>query len=188
MFVTVVTQRSERKLEKWLVINYTLPSEPSKFRVGAWRSLKKLGAVNIQKSMWILPFSDENYIAMSSISQDIEKNEGEVLLMQSVFMEEKYEEIVIRDFNRAREIEYEEILDKCEDYFAEIEREINRRNFTFAEAEENEEELQKLLSWFEKIKLRDIFGSHLKENTEKKLEECKKVFEDFSNKVYENEK
>ncbi len=172
---------------KWLVINYTLPSEPSRLRVGAWRSLKKLGAVNIQQSMWIFPFSDENYSTLSTVAQDIENNGGEVLLMQSVFLEEKYEQIVISHFNKAREIEYEEILDKCEDYFKEIEKEINRSNYTFAEAEENEEELEKLLSWFEKVKIRDIFQSPLKEVTEKKLEECRKVFEDFNNRTYEKE-
>ena len=174
-------------LQKWLVINYTLPSEPSRLRVKAWRNLKKLGAVNIQQSMWILPFSEESYAALSLISQELEKNAGEVILMQSVFMEEKYEQTVILHFNKAREIEYEEILDKCEDYFAEIEKEINKCNFTFAEAEENEEELQKLLSWFEKVKLRDIFVSSLREVTKIKLEECKNAFEDFSNKVFENE-
>lgn len=176
------------KLLNWLVINYNLPSEPSKLRVGAWRSLKKLGAVNIQQSMWLLPYSDENFSSLSSLAQDLESNGGSVLLMQSSFTEEKYEQTVISYFNKAREIEYEEILDKCEDYFAEIEKEINRKNFTFAEAEENEEELDKLKSWFEKVKLRDIFNSPLREVTQKKLVECTDVFNDFNGRVYEYEK
>lgn len=108
--------------------------------------------------------------------------------MQTIAMEEKYEKVVISRFNKAREIEYEEILDKCEDYFAEINKEIERSNFTFAEAEENEEELEKLLSWFKKVKLRDLFESPLRETTEKKLEECRKCFEDFNSKTFENEK
>lgn len=173
---------------KWLVITYNLPSEPSKLRVRAWRKLKKLGAININQSMWVLPFSEKNYSVLYSLSEELENNNGETFVMQSVFMEEKFEQRVIEYFNKARQIEYEEIIDKCEDYFAEIERETSRKNFTFAEAEENEEELEKLLAWFEKIKLRDIYGSSLRKSTEEMLEKCKNVFEEFNNKVYENER
>ncbi len=42
----------------WIVINYTLPREPSRVRVSLWRKLKKVGAINIQQSMWILPMTD----------------------------------------------------------------------------------------------------------------------------------
>ncbi|MGE5678529.1 MAG: Chromate resistance protein ChrB, partial [Pseudomonadota bacterium] len=48
---------------KWLIINYNLPTEPSRHRVATWRGLKKMGAVNIQQSMWILPEDEGNYSA-----------------------------------------------------------------------------------------------------------------------------
>ncbi|WP_242966864.1 Chromate resistance protein ChrB [Desulfosporosinus sp. FKA] len=175
-------------LLKWLIMSYNLPSEPSRLRVATWRSLKKLGAVNIHQSLWLLPLNDENYTALSMVASNISENQGEVLLMQTIAMEDSYEKAMISRFNKAREIEYEEIIDKCNDYFAEINKEIERKNFTFAEAEENEEELEKLLSWFEKVKLRDVFASPLREVTEKKLEECRKCFEDFNSKTFENEK
>jgi len=147
-----------------------------------------LGAVNIHQSLWLLPLNDENYTALSLVASNITDNSGEVLLIQTIAMEEKYEKAVVARFNKARKIEYEEILDKCEDFFAEINKEIERKNFTFAEAEENEEELEKLLSWFKKVQLRDLFESPLQEITAKKLEECRKCFEDFNSKTFENEK
>ena len=52
---------------EWIVINYTLPREPSRVRVSLWRRLKKIGAVNIQQSMWILPLTDENYDLLNEI-------------------------------------------------------------------------------------------------------------------------
>ncbi|MDR3585576.1 MAG: chromate resistance protein ChrB [Desulfosporosinus sp.] len=147
-----------------------------------------MGAVNIHQSFWLLPFNDENYTALSLVASNITDNSGDVLLIQTIAMEEKYEKAVVARFNKARKIEYEEILDKCEDFFAEINKEIERNNFTFAEAEENEEELEKLLSWFKKVQLRDLFESPLQEITAKKLEECRKCFEDFNSKTFENEK
>ncbi len=173
-------------MNKWLVISYKLPSEPSRLRVHAWRSLKKMGAINIQQSLWYLPFSDANYKVFSQLAAELETNGGEVLIMNSV-LETKYEQIVIDTFNKAREIEYEEILDKCEDYFKEIEKEIKVENFTFAEAEENEEELEKLKSWFQKVKARDIFHSPLEIKTKQVLNECVEVFNIFNDKVYEYE-
>ncbi len=71
---------------KWLVINYNLPTEPSRHRVAIWMGLKKIGAVNIQQSMWILPDNEKNYAALKKISQDIELNNGEILLMESIFL------------------------------------------------------------------------------------------------------
>lgn len=174
-------------MSKWLVISYNLPTEPSRIRVAAWRALRKQGAVNIQQSMWVLPFSEENYSALSLLAQELETNNGETIIMESVFIEEKYEQRVISIYNKARSLEYEEIIDKCNDFFVEIEDETNNENLTFAEAEENEEELNKLLSWFKKIRARDIFGAPLRAETEEALEKCKKVFEEFSNKVFSKE-
>jgi hypothetical protein len=172
---------------KWLVISYNLPTEPSRIRVAAWRGLRKQGAVNIQKSMWFLPQSEGNYSVLSSLAEEMEKNNGEIIIMKSVFLEEKYEKKIISIYNKARTLEYEEIIDKCNDFFAEIEKETVKENLTFAEAEENEEELNKLLSWFNKINVRDIFSASLREETAEALEKCKKVFEEFHNKVFDKE-
>ena len=62
----------------WVVINYTLPREPSRVRVSLWRKLKKIGAVNIQQSMWILPMTDENLSLLNGIKSEVYQNNGEV--------------------------------------------------------------------------------------------------------------
>lgn len=171
---------------KWLVINYNLPTEPSRLRVAAWRSLKKLGAVNIQQSMWVLYQNDDNYSALQKICEDIEANNGEVLLMESVFINERHEQKVISYFNNARDLEYKEFIEKCEDYFKELKKEIAIEKFTFAELEEEEEELEKLLSWYKKIEVRDLFYATERDRAKENLEEVKKVFEDYSDMVYKH--
>lgn len=169
---------------KWIVVNYNLPTEPSRLRVSAWRNLKKLGAVNIQQSMWVLPYSKDNYSALQAISQEMESNSGEVLLMQSEFFELKHEEKVISLFNSARDEEYKELIDKCEDYFKELEKEIAIEKFTFAEVEKEGEELNKLMSWYAKLETRDVFHSSQRDPAKDKLEQVKKAFENYSDMVY----
>lgn len=169
---------------KWLVINYNLPTEPSRLRVAAWRNLKKQGAVNIKQSMWVLPHNDDNYSALQTISQEIESNNGEVLLMECVFFDQNHEQKVISYFNNVRDEEYKEFIDKCENYFKELEKEIAIEKFTFAELEEEEEELEKLLAWYAKIEARDIFHSSQRACAEEKLDQVKKAFENYSDMVY----
>ena len=94
---------------KWIVLNYNLPTEPSRHRVAVWRGLKKLGAANIQQSMWILGYNHENYLALQKISQDIESNSGEALVMECEFFDEKHEERVITLFNCIRDEKYKRI-------------------------------------------------------------------------------
>ncbi len=47
--------------------------------------------------------------------------------------------------------------------------------------------MNKLLAWFNKIKVRDIFAAPLQVETAEALEKCKKLFEEFSNKVFDKE-
>jgi CRISPR/Cas system-associated endoribonuclease Cas2 len=168
----------------WVVINYTLPREPSRVRVSLWRKLKKIGAVNIQQSMWILPLTDENFGLFNDIKSEVSQNNGEAFVMRSSVDEDGRENIIER-FNSARNEEYGELLEQCEDLFKEIDKEIARENFTFAEIEENEEELDKLKQWYAKIETRDTFGASLKETSKTTLSKCAEALEKFCDKVYE---
>jgi hypothetical protein len=68
----------------WLAICFSLPSEPSRPRVAAWRALKRLGAVNIPQSMWVLPTSDDNEAALARLSDEIEAAGGESFLVRNL--------------------------------------------------------------------------------------------------------
>ncbi|HAE41512.1 MAG TPA: chromate resistance protein ChrB [Clostridiales bacterium] len=169
----------------WLIINYNLPTEPSRSRVAIWRGLKKIGAVNIQQSMWILPNNEENYFALQKISQEIESNKGESLLMKSIFFEEKHEERVISLFNNIRDEEYTELIRECDKYLKEIEKEITIEKFTFPELEEEEAEFEKLVSWCKKIEARDLFNSSKKNEAIEIIDKIKEAFENYSEMVYQ---
>lgn len=171
---------------RWIVLNYNLPTEPSRPRVAAWRGLKKLGAISIQQSMWILGYNEDNYSALQKISQDIEQNNGEALLMESVFFDEKHEERVISLFNDIRDEEYNEFIDECEKFLKELAKEISIEKFTFAELDEEEEEFQKLISWYYKIGARDTFNSAGRNGAKKSVEQIKEAFEEYSELVYKH--
>jgi hypothetical protein len=167
----------------WVVINYTLPREPSRVRVSIWRRLKKIGAVNMQQSMWLLPLTGEHFEQMNAIKDDVVRNGGEAFVMKS-HVDEEGKAAIIERFNAARNEEYGELLEQCEEFYKEMDRETERKNFSFAEIEENEEELNKLKEWFGKISARDCFGAASKDESVEALLKCEELFEKFCSAVY----
>jgi hypothetical protein len=88
-------------------------------------------------------------------------------------------------FNATRDDEYREVLDRCTAFHAELEKEREAGKVTFAELEENEEDLAKLEAWLGKISERDRFGAPLAPETERALSGCREDLEAFAASVYE---
>lgn len=170
--------------QEWLTVNYTLPKEPSRIRVSVWRKLKKRGAVILAQSVWVLPVSEENEVFMQDISNEILQNGGTSYMMKMVPYDEDTSEGITAAFDQARDEEYAELLEQCDDLLHELEKETGREKFTFAELEENEDELQKLTDRYQKIMERDFHGASLGPSADKKLEQCRGRLEAFSAEVY----
>lgn len=169
---------------KWLVFSYSLPTHPSRARVFVWRQLRKLGAVNCQ-SFWVAPYSPERVQEFRKLMENIREFKGMGLLVAGRFVDPEQEEQIRQAYLASRNEEYQEIIAKCEAYFQEIESEIARENFIFAEVEENEEELDKLKQWFRKVDRRDVMRPPLRKMALEKIRQCEKRFEDFARMVYE---
>ncbi|MGB4588935.1 MAG: Chromate resistance protein ChrB [Clostridiaceae bacterium] len=171
-------------VKEWLMLNFTIPKEPSRVRVSVWRKLKKNGSVSIGQSMWLLPTSEVHLNLFNEISDEIKNNDGVAYIINADFITGIGTEDVINVFNKARDEEYKEFLEKCEDFFREIEKETTKENFTYVELEENEDEYNKLVDWLKKITLRDFFEAPLKKQAEKVLEKCKNTLDEFSDTIY----
>jgi len=170
---------------KWLFFSYSLPTEPSKARVYVWRQLRKLGAVNCQ-SVWVIPHSADRLQELKKLIEDIENYNGAGLLIAGKILLKGQEEGIIRAFIDSRNEEYQELIDKCEEFFKEIADEISRQNFIFAEVEENEGELDKLKQWLRKIDKRDVLKPPLRKTAFDKVKMCERIFDDFARRVYEH--
>jgi len=169
---------------EWLLLNFTLPKDPSRVRVSVWRKLKKSGAVNIGQALWLLPARPEHVEIFEAIAAEVSRNNGEVYIFQAQVINQSSPEELSAVFNRARDEEYRELLEKCADFSREIAKETDRENFTFAEVEENEYEYDKLAAWYQKIADRDFFAAPLKGSSEAELNKCRQLLAAFSEKVY----
>jgi len=67
---------------EWLVLAFTFRGQgASTARVGAWRRLKRFGAVSPRHGLWVLPKRAECLEAAQWLSQEVEHKGGEALVM-----------------------------------------------------------------------------------------------------------
>jgi hypothetical protein len=90
-------------------------------------------------------------------------------------------------FQAARNDEYEEIVDRCEDFLQQVKKEYTDNHFTYAELEENEVDLVKLRNWFAKVRERDAFDADGRAAAEKALDDCEQSLEAYAARVYAEE-
>ena len=90
-------------------------------------------------------------------------------------------------FQAARDSEYEEILDKCEDFHAGLDKEYAANHFTYGELEENEVELVKLRNWFGQVQARDVFSAPARAAAAEAIDKCEEALELYAARVYVEE-
>jgi hypothetical protein len=167
----------------WLVLVYRVPTEPTRHRAAVWRRLRTMGAVYVQNSVAVVPRSTERERALRTLRNEIvEKMDGKAYLLTSTALAGEPDLVAL--INAARDNEYEEILDKCRDFHAEIDRETAREHFTYGELEENEEDLHKLERWFAKVVARDALGASQRQEVADAIVGCARALEEFAAQVY----
>lgn len=174
--------REVREPTSWLVLVYRVPSEPSRLRATVWRRLKHSGAVYLQNSVAVLPASATNERTLRALRAEIGQLGGVAQLLQAEPLAGGADIAAV--FNAARDDEYDEIIDKCQDFLAEIDRETTARHFTYAELEENDEDLTKLRRWFDKVAGRDALGAAGAPAAQEALGHCASALDAFAAHVY----
>jgi hypothetical protein len=166
----------------WLLLVYRVPSEPTRLRATVWRRLKSLGAVYLQNSAAALPASDGAERALRKLRRDIIDMNGTAVLLSCSALVGGSDVVAL--FQAARDSEYEEILDKCQDFHAGLDKEYAANHFTYGELEENEVELVKLRNWFAQVQARDVFSAPAQTAASEEIDRCEEALELYAARVY----
>ncbi len=170
---------------RWLLLVYRVPSEPSRLRATVWRRIKSLGAIYLQSSAAALPASTAAERALRKLRSEILDMAGTAVLLSCEVLAGEAD--IRAQFQDARDDEYEEIVDKCADFIAGIEKEYREAHFSYAELEENEVDLVKLRTWLQRIRERDVFGAAGLQQAVSSLAECEEKLEAYAARVYAEE-
>jgi hypothetical protein len=181
----VAHEGGERERQGWLLLIYRVPSEPTRLRAAVWRRLKSLGAIYLQNSAAALPASTAAERSLRKLRSEILDMSGTAVLLSCAVLAGEQE--IMTAFAAARNDEYAEVVDKCDDFQAQVRKEYVAEHFTYAELEENEVDLVKLRNWLAKITERDTFGAAGRAEAESALAGCERTLEEYAARVYAEE-
>lgn len=172
---------------EWLLFISQLPATPSSLRVNVWRRLRDAGSASLQNGVWILPRTAENTAFMERLLAYIKQNGagGQTFLVEG--LNQAVREDILKRFEADRDEEYEEFLEQCQGFISEIQKETEARKFTFAELEENEQNLQRLRKWMAKIQNRDFFKTRKSQEAITAFQSCHQALQTYIHRVYSRE-
>jgi hypothetical protein len=138
------------KPTSWLLLLFSLPTNRNTERVAVWRRLKKMGAVQIKTSTYLLPDEPAQYEQFQWLAQQIRDYGGDSTLVRAQEIEGLTKEKVIAMFNDARAKDYGELRKSLQGF-------ITRRKKM--DTEEAPSELERLTRQFREIREVDFFDS-----------------------------
>lgn len=95
---------------KWLLLVYKISPDPSARRVYIWRKLKRLGAVILHDSVWVLPANLRTREQFQWLAAEIIEMGGEALLWEGQLVLAGQEEPLKQQFIAQVDRAYAEIL------------------------------------------------------------------------------
>ena len=166
-------------------MTYKVPPEPAAKRIALWRRLKGMGAVYLQNGVCLLPQTDEHMRQLKMLEHDADEMGGEAVLLLTKSLDANQEEKVVARFKADRDEQYREFLGKCDAFEAEIAKEIAKQKYTFAELEEEDNDLKKLQIWLRKINSLDFYKASLSASALDRMKVCEDLLADYAQRVFD---
>ena len=171
----------------WVLLIYTVPSEPSRKRAAVWRDLKKAGVVYLRDGVCVLPCGKATTATFREIAAKIDAFGGEATVIEDVRLDAERAAAIEEQGHAARAAEYDEIAGEAEGFLAHVAREREHREFTFAEVEELEADAAKLRRWTEQVRARDHGGVYPAHPLDELLRRCDAVLDEVRVDASEND-
>jgi len=176
----------DNSVERWLLLIYRVPSESSRARVAVWRDLKRLGGLYVQQAVCVLPDRDDVRENLQRVRERIDELGGSDIFITLTDVEPEVRRTFVDGLREQSGKEYAEIVEECETkFFKEIEFERFRGNYTFEEAEEIRQDLEKLRRWLERVEARDWMDADGRDVARRRVAECESLLEAFEADVYD---
>lgn len=169
---------------EWLLISYSVPTQPSAVRVASWRALKGLGALNLGDGLYALPNGHQHVEALQKVATRIEEGGGTALVFTADALTPTGEANLRDRFCAERTDEYLQSAKSARRLVEHIGREEATDDYRFAEVDSLEEELEKVRRQFDRAVARDHLGAPAKEEAQAALLEAETALRVYLNMAY----
>ena len=96
--------------QRWLLLLYKVPPEPTANRVSVWRKLKRLGALLLHDAVWVLPPSPRTLEELQWLAAEIRERGGDALVWEASLCLDGRDEDLVRQFTTQVDTVYTDIL------------------------------------------------------------------------------
>jgi ChrB-like protein len=100
------------QLNRWLLLIYKIPREPTASRVSIWRKLKQLGALLLHDSVWVLPETTQTSEQFQWLASEIVELGGEATVWKSELSDQRQQSELTNSFTTKVDGVYKEILNQ----------------------------------------------------------------------------
>jgi hypothetical protein len=138
------------KAGSWLLLLFSLPTNRNTERVAVWRRLKKIGAVQIKTSTYLLPDEPAQHEQFQWLAQQIRDYGGDSTLVRAQEIEGVTRDKVVTMFNEARAKDYGVLRKSLQTLI------VRRKKL---DAEEAAGQLERLTRQFREVRDVDFFDS-----------------------------
>jgi len=127
--------------------------------VRIWRKLRKLGAVAIKNSVYVLPANDKTNEDFQWLKQEIESAGGEAAVFRADSVAGATDKEIIAAFRKARDEEFAGLTDSLNGLASSIREQTRRKHLSAGRLATHEAEIERLHAELERIVSNDFFGA-----------------------------
>jgi hypothetical protein len=98
-------------LQTWILLTYKIPREPTAPRVSVWRKLKRMGALLLHDTVWVLPATPQTRENFQWLASEILEGGYEAMLWEAQLSLPGQDATLREQFLAYVDGEYEAILD-----------------------------------------------------------------------------
>jgi len=91
----------------WILLSSRLPREPTRLRLSIWRRLKRIGAVLLHDSVWVLPADAKTREAFEWLAEEIEEQGGTALTWEAQSLSADQDRSIVQRFRAEADERYE---------------------------------------------------------------------------------
>ena len=164
--------------QNWLMVFYSVPSQPVSTRIKIWRKLAKVGAVPLKGAVYILPDREEHVEFLQWLVGEVKSLKGDAAFVRVNRIESVENKEVRELFNQQRGKDYRSLDRKLED----LERRVQsvRKGTRSQSLKSVAEQTRRLKKELDDIQAIDFFGSTAGKSTARRFLEIESVVKTVS--------
>ncbi|HUG33666.1 MAG TPA: Chromate resistance protein ChrB [Anaerolineales bacterium] len=101
-------------MTNWLILHYKLPSKPTALRVYIWRKLKRMGAILLHDSVWVVPETTRTAEQYQWLMAEVQEMGGNAYYWKATSILEEHDQSIVTKFKKQVDDMYSKLLKKMD--------------------------------------------------------------------------